>query len=224
MTRRELLRLAALAAVASPLAAACGDGGSGSRGPGAAKGVELVESDLGRSAGEPDAIPEVVAALQGFAGSLYGGLAAERGNVVLSPYSVAVALAMTLPGAAGRTADEMRTVLGVRDEARFHAGLNALTAYVEGLAGTQERADGSEAELALAGANQLYGQQGVTWERDFLDLLAREYGAGLRTVDYRNAHERARDLINGWVARRTHERIPELVPAGVLDPLTGSSW
>jgi serpin B len=194
--------------------AGCGDGGS------AATGLELVTSDVGRSVGQQDAVPQVVAALHAFAGGLYGRLAVEPGNLVLSPYSVAVALGMTLAGAGGRTAAEMRAVLGVTSGARFHGGMNALTTDVEGLAGRQERADGSEAELALAGANQLYGQRGVGWERDFLHLLAREYGAGLRTVDYQNAHEQARSLINDWVAGRTQDRIPELIPAGVLDQMT----
>ena len=180
----------------------------------------LVKSDAERSAGEPDAIPEVVAALHALAGGLYGRLAAEPGNLVLSPYSVAVALAMTLAGAGGRTADEMRDVLGVTADARFHGGLNALSAHVEGLAGSQDRADGSKAELALDGAHQLYGQSGTSWERDFLDLLAHEYGAGLRIVDFENAADEARVLINDWVAGRTQDRIPELVPAGVLDRLT----
>ena len=220
MTRRDALRLAVIAAIASPLAAACGDVDSGDRKSGTATELELVKSDLGRSAGKPDAIPEVVAALHALAGGLYGRLAAEPGNLVLSPFSVAVALGMTLPGAGGRTADEMREVLGVTSDAPFHGGLNALTGYVEGLAGPQDRADGSKAVLALDGANQLYGQQGVGWQPDFLDLLAREYGAGVRTVDYQNAHEEARVLINDWVAGRTQDRIPELIPAGVLDHLT----
>ena len=219
MTRRDVLRLAVLAAIASPLAAACGDGG-GNRKTGTTTEMKLVKSDLRRSAGEPDAIPEVVAGLHGLAGGLYGSLAAEQGNLALSPYSVAVALGMTLPGAGGRTAAEMRDVLGVTSDARFHDGLNALTAYIEGLAGPQDRTDGSKAELGLDAANQLYGQEGVGWERDFLDLLAREYGAGLRIVDYQSAHEQARVLINDWVAGRTHDRIPELIPAGVLDGLT----
>lgn len=127
MTRRDALRLAVFAAIASPLAAACGDGGKGNREPGTATELELVKSDLRRSAGEPDAIPDVVAALHALAGGLYGRLAAEPGNLVLSPYSVGVALGMTLPGAGGRTAAEMRDVLGVTTDARFHGGLNALT-------------------------------------------------------------------------------------------------
>jgi serpin B len=219
MTRRDVLQLAVLAVIASPLAAACGAGG-GNRKLGTTTEMKLVKSDLRRSAGAPEVIPEVVAALQGLAGGLYGRLAAKQGNLVLSPYSVAVALGMTLPGAGGRTAAEMRDVLGVKGDARFHSGLNALTAYMESLAGPQERSDGSRVELALDPANQLYGQQGVRWERAFLDLLAREYGAGLRTVDYQSANEQARVLINDWVAGRTHDRIQELIPAGVLDGLT----
>lgn len=220
ITRRDACRLAVLAAFAAPLAAACGDNGGEKRESGGVTELELVKSDVPRSAGEADAIPEVVAALHTLASGLYGDLASQPGNVVLSPYSVAVALGMTLPGAGGRTAAQMRDVLGVSDDARFHGGLNALTAYVEGLAGPQRRADGSEAELALDSANQLYGQRGVGWERDFLDLLAREYGAGLRTVDFETAHEQARVLINDWVAGRTQGRIPELIPDGVLDTLT----
>lgn len=220
MKRRDALQLAAISAITSPLLAACGDVDRGDPKSGTATELELVKSNLRRSPGTPDAIPEVVAALHAFAGGLYGRLAAESGNLVLSPYSVAVALGMTLSGAGGRTAAEMRDVLGVASDAPFHGGLNALTEYIEGLAGPQDRADGSKAVLALGGANQLYGQQGVGWERDFLDMLAGEYGAGMQTVDYQNAHEEARVLINDWVAGRTQDRIRELIPAGLLNPLT----
>ncbi len=182
--------------------------------------LELVKADVARSTGQPDAIPGVVVAVQALAGELYGLLATRPGNLALSPYSVVVALGMTMAGAGGRTAAEMGELLGVSDADRFHRGLNALTAHVEQLAGQQERVDGSDAELTLEAANQLFAQQGVSWERDFLDLLAREYGAGVRTVDYRAAHEEARALINEWVADRTRDRIPELIPAGVLDAMT----
>lgn len=215
-----MLRLAVLAAAGSPLMTACGEGDDAARRPGPRTTIGLVSSSSARSTGVPEAIPEVLRALSGFAGDLYGRLASGQQNLVFSPYSAAVALAMTLPGANGRTATEIRQVLGVTDDARFHGGLNALTRHVEGLAGPQERADGSTARVALDAANQLFGQDGVGWEPDFLDALAREYGAGLRTVDYQQAHEQARTLINAWVADRTHDRIPQLVPAGALDALT----
>ncbi|KAA1424340.1 serpin family protein [Nocardioides antri] len=226
ITRRDAIRLAALAALAQPLLAACGggddDGNDKGRHPGGGNvqdggPLELVRSVVDRVPGDPGAVPDVVAAMHRFAGGVYDGLPTD-GNLVLSPYSIAVALGMTLNGAGGRTAEEMRTVLGADD--RFHAGLNALTAHVESLAGQQERADGSKADIALDAANQLFGQQGVGWEEGFLDPLSEQYGAGIRLVDFETAAEEARVLINGWVEEQTHDRIEDLIPEGVLDQLT----
>jgi len=220
ITRRDAVRLAVLATLASPLLAACGSDEKGTpSGPDVAGGgrLDLVSSDTERAPGDVAAIPDVVAAMHRFAGGVYGALPTD-GNLVMSPYSIAVALGMTLTGAGGKTADEMRQVLGADD--RFHAGLNALTSYVEGLAGRQERADGSEAEIALDAANQLFGQRGVDWEQPFLDVLAEQYGAGMRIVDFETATEDARVLINDWVEGRTNDRIQDLIPEGVLDAFT----
>lgn len=178
--------------------------------------VELLSSDTDRAVGDPRAIPDVVAAMHAFAGDLYGALP-TGGNLVVSPYSVVAALGMVLTGAAGRTASEMRDVLGAGDG--FHAGLNALTAHVESLAGRVERG-GERQEIVLDSANQLFGHKGVGWERRFLDLLAREYGASMRTVDFERATEQARLLINEWVAGRTHDKIVDLIAPGVLDATT----
>ena len=105
--------------------------------------VGLVSSEVQRAPGDSAAIGPVVDALHGFAGGLYGELSRASGNLALSPYSVAVALGMTVNGAAGPTADEMRKVLGLEDRRstsrRSTAGSNALTQAVEGLAGSFER-------------------------------------------------------------------------------------
>ena len=226
--RRESLRLALLGlsvAGGGGLLAACADGGDGGGGTGPEPDVpgeiELVSSDVKRAAGDPALVADVVAGLDALAGGLYGGLAGTEGNLVLSPYSVLVALGMTMVGAAGRTAEEMRSVLGVGDLGdRWHKGVNALTSHVEGLAGRQTRADGTKADVLLGTANQLFGERDVRWERDFLDILAKEYGAGLRAVDFRGAAEQARALINDWVEDQTDDRIEDLIPDGVLDALT----
>ncbi len=218
--RRDTLRLGLLALGATSLAACSGGGGGGRPAPGA-DGIELVSSEVRRAAGDPTLLAEVEAGLHALAGGLYDGLRAGDDNLVLSPYSVLVALGMTLAGAAGTTAREMRAVLGAEDLGdRWHKGVNALTAAVDGLAGQQERKDGSKAELALATANQLFGQRGVGWSADFVDLLAKEYGAPLRGVDFEGATEQARTQVNAWVEDQTADRIVDLVPPGVLDPST----
>ncbi len=221
--RRSALQLG-IAALGACALTACGDDGPSPRGrtPAEVDGIELVSSDVRRAAGDPSLVAPVVAGLDAFAGRLYGELAGAGGdNLVISPYSVLVALGMTLTGAAGTTADEMRTVLGVGDLGqRWHKGVNALTATIEGLAGEHERADGSKAELQLSTADQVFGQRGVAWESDFLDLLAKEYGAGLRTVDFETAAERARTAINAWVEVQTHDRIVDLLAEGAVDAST----
>lgn len=223
--RRDTLRYGllglALVGGAGALTACAADQTPGLKPKGESDEIELVSSDVKRASGDATVVPDVVAGLEALAGQLYGGLAEKPGNLVFSPYSVLVALGMTVVGAAGKTAEEMNDVLGVGDLGdRWHKGVNALTAHVDGLAGKQQRSDGTEAELALATANQLFGQQGVGWEAEFLDLLAKEYGAGLRAVDFENAAEEARVLINAWVEDQTRERIVDLIPEGVLDNLT----
>ncbi|GAA1503230.1 serpin family protein [Nocardioides humi] len=221
LARRTALQLG-LAALAVGTVSGCGDDVIVDPEPAGPDGeIELVSSDVPRAAGDVTVLPDVVAGLRTLASGLYDGVAAQPGNVVLSPYSVLVALGMTLVGAAGTTADEMRGVLGVGDLGdRWHKGVNALTSYVEGLAGSQQRADGSAATLVLTTANQLFGQREVGWSADFLDLLAKEYGAPIRAVDFAGATEDARVLINDWVEQQTNDRIVDLIPEGVLDTLT----
>ncbi|XBB67864.1 serpin family protein [Nocardioides sp. WV_118_6] len=229
LDRRTTVQLGLAALGASFLTACSGSGSDGGEpqaeptAPGGDDAIELVSSGVRRAAGDPALVPDVVAGLHTFAGRLYDALAREhRGdNLVLSPFSVLVALGMTLTGAAGRTATEMREVLGVGDLGeRWHQGVNALTRSLEGLAGEQKRLDGSTAELALATADQLFGQKGVAWEREFVDLLAKEYGAPVRAVDFVEHTEQSRRLINDWVEEQTADRIVDLVPEGVLDPAT----
>lgn len=226
MNGRELARaLAALTAGAGApgLLAACADtpdrgGSEGTDVPPA--GIRLVSADVRRAPGDVGALPDTVSAMRSFAGRLYGDLAARPGNLALSPYSVAVALAMTANGAGGTTLQEMADVLGVDDLDRHNRGLNALTRSCGRLAGVKQRADGSEAALQLAAANQLFGQHDVAWTGAFLEVLAREYDAGMRTVDFARAAERARQLVNSWTVEQTRDRIPEILPPGVVDSAT----
>jgi serpin B len=54
----------------------------------------------------------------------------------------------------------------------------------------------------------------------YLDLLARNYGAGMALLDFENEPEKARRAINDWVGKQTEERISDLLPEGSISPLT----
>jgi serpin B len=220
LSRRELLRagtLGGLVVAAPGLFAGCSDDGSPPP-KDAADGIRLVSSDVARATVDPAAIDTGAASVLALGGGLYGQFVGAGGNLGLSPYSAAVALGMTVNGAVGATRDEMLEVLAASDTASLDDGLNALTAYVESLAGPVPHE--KDAEIALASANQLFGQAGFEWQEPFLDALARSFGAGLREVDYVGASEKARTAINGWTAEQTHDRIPEIIPQGAVNEMT----
>jgi serpin B len=162
----------------------------------------------------------VVSSLAGFATDLWPHLGSSADNLALSPYSIAVALSMTANGAAGPTQAQMLDVLHIDSLATYNAGVAALTQQIESLAGPVKRADGTTDEIALATADQLFGDGQTEWGKAFLTVLAKEYGAGMRTVDFRHAAEAARQLINEWTSGQTHGRIPTILPPGVVDSTT----
>ena len=148
-----------------------------------------------------------------FALDLYANLQKEPGNLFLSPFSISTALAMTYAGARGDTAAQMAQALhfDLQPE-QLHPAFGALQYDLAG-----ERTDKS---YKLFIANALWGQQGFAILQPFLDLTARNYGAGLRTVDFQRETEAARKTINNWVEERTNRKIKDLIKQGMLTPAT----
>ncbi len=224
LDRRDALRLLSLAVLAvgaSQTLTACGETADGPRRSDMTSAeLEQVSSQVVRAPGSLKDLPAAVASLHALGAGLYSRLAARDGNLALSPYSAGVALALAANGAVGPTQDEMLGVLDAADVESLNSGLNALTAYVDSLAGTRRREDGTTAELRLTTANTLFGQRSTAWEQDFLDTLAREYSAGMIGVDYVGDPEAARNAINRWTAERTADKIRELLAEGTVHPLT----
>jgi len=54
----------------------------------------------------------------------------------------------------------------------------------------------------------------------FLNVLASNYGAGLRGLDFINQPEQSRQIINQWVEEQTEGRIKDLIPEGIITNLT----
>lgn len=143
---------------------------------------------------------------------------------MFSPYSIALALAMTRDGAAGGTAAEMDAVLHAPLVGDIDKGFNSLDQALAKRAGSYPGGFGAsgpqQATLELSTADRLFAQRGFDFGQPYLDRIASSYGAGIGVVDYARAAEDARRTINGWVADQTKTRIPELVPTGVLNELT----
>ena len=185
--------------------------------------AQVVKSDVPRNA-SPTVNPEDIEALatgnQAFALDLYQALVEkEDGNLFYSPYSISAALAMTYAGARGETEDEMAEVMHFTlPQDRFHPAFNALDL---GFTRLGEDIEGDERKgFKLSIVNAIWGQKDYDFLPEYLDLLSKNYGAGLRVLDFAADPEKARQIINDWVLDQTEEKIEDLLREGILDSAT----
>ena len=129
-------------------------------------------------------------------------------NVFISPLSVSMALNMTLNGAAGATADEMRTAL--RESGYSTADINA---YSRELREALLRAD---PKTTIGIANSIWYRQGATVKAPFIEANRTYYDAEVQALDFSSPTATA--TINGWCAQKTHNKIKEIVKQ--VDPTT----
>ena len=154
--------------------------------------------------------------------------ASDRGNLLLSPYSIEVALTMAYTGADGRTRDEMQRVLHLpTDDAAVLDGFSTLTKELDDLQAVSRRRSeedhkhgGGEDPIVINVANRLFAQSGYAFRPTFTTTLRDRFAAPLDELDFVHSAEPARIAINDWVSGETHERIRDLVPSGTIDAST----
>ena len=159
------------------------------------------------TADDPD-VARIALENNAFTLDMHQQLSADGGNVFHSPFSMNAALSMTYAGAQGTTASEMAQVLHIEADAPHHEPLGAL---IRDLDGARRRA------YSLDVANRIWGQDSMAWNADFLALNEDAYGAPTVMTDFAADPEGAREEINGWVKDTTHDKIPELLPPGIVN-------
>jgi len=154
-----------------------------------------------------------------FAFDLYQALSQKDGNLFYSPYSISLALVMTYAGARSETAQQMAdTFHFMLSQERLHPAFNSVDIELSQRGKGAKGKDGEGFRLNIV--NAIWGQKGYEFLSQFLDLLAENYGAGLRPLDFANAPEESRITINNWVSDQTEGRIEDLIPQGLIDALT----
>ncbi|GMW03442.1 MAG: serpin [Candidatus Hydrogenedentota bacterium] len=156
---------------------------------------------------------DVIVGLNTFTLDLFRMMLAEEApatNTIVSPYSVATALAMAYAGARGQTADEMSQTLHFSGNTpAFHQAL--------GKVGTELT---SSQEYQLLVANALWPSKQYTLLESYLTSMRNAYKTELSTLDYAGEAEASRETINTWVEEKTNDRILDLIPEGSLDAAT----
>ncbi len=154
-----------------------------------------------------------------FAVGLYQTLKSGEGNLFYSPYSISMALAMTYAGAKGTTAQQMAdTLYFTLSQDSLHTTFNGLDQQLASRGQGAKDKEGQSFKLNIV--NALWGQKGYQFLSQYLDLLAQNYGAGMRLLDFRNAPDASRLTINKWVADQTKDKIQDLIPPGAIDTMT----
>jgi len=128
-------------------------------------------------------------------------------NLVVSPLSVAMALAMTYNGAAGTTREAMQQTLqlfGMTDK-----DVNESFGTLMG------RLTQADAKITTSIANSIWFRKGFAVEEPFLQANQDYFDARVADLDF--SEDGAADIINAWVSRQTHDKIPTIVEPP-LDP------
>jgi serpin B len=142
---------------------------------------------------------EAAASNNAFSLELFRGIRSESKNLVCSPYSVTLALAMTMAGARGQTQAQMKQALQIDlPYYRVNRALNALD-----LSLTQYE--------QFSCADSIWGQTGRGFKEPFLNVLAQYYGAPLQSLDLDGDYAGACRVINAWVSDKTKGRINDLM-------------
>lgn len=129
-------------------------------------------------------------------------------NVFISSFSVAIALAMTYNGAEGQTRKALAELLGLTG-----FGLQQINKVNADFMSMQ---DGIDPKVQLAIANSIWVRIGTTLSPDFIQQIKDYYAGEVASLDFE--HPDAADIINKWVADKTHEKIRELVTPPLVRP------
>jgi serine protease inhibitor len=126
----------------------------------------------------------------------------EHENIMVSPLSVSLALAMTYNGANGETKTAMEKTLkvyGLTPEdinTSYRYLVNALKSL--------------DPKVLLEIANAIFYRDDFEVENEFVSINKNYYDAEVSALDFGN-EQQSLETINGWVAEKTHDKIESII-------------
>ncbi|XP_062603133.1 leukocyte elastase inhibitor-like [Saccostrea cucullata] len=142
---------------------------------------------------------------------LYNVLSEGNDNLILSPYSVTIALMLTMLGTKGESEAQIKQVLGLSGIPDPHKAYKDLHFTLTG-----KYKEGTE----LAIANRIYSKLGLHIRESYKQKSIEVYNSELELLDFVGNPEGSRSIINTWVEEQTNNKIKDLIPPGVINNLT----
>ncbi|MEA3449345.1 MAG: serpin family protein [Bacteroidota bacterium] len=125
----------------------------------------------------------------------------ENTNLMISPLSVNLALAMTANGAKENTLDEMLEVMDFEDY-----NMEAFNAYFKYI---MEELTELDPEVEMDIANSIWYRNDFNVLPSFLDVNKQYYDAEITALNFTSPD--AVSIINDWVADATHQKIDKII-------------
>ena len=122
-------------------------------------------------------------------------------NVMISPLSVSLALSMAYNGAEGETKIQMEEVMkmtGLSVDQINDLNKKLVAALLA-----------HDASVTLEIANSIWYRNDFTVRPDFIGVNQKYYDAEVSSLDFTDPD--TKDVINGWVADKTHDKIMDIV-------------
>ncbi len=147
-----------------------------------------------------------------FTFELFSNINIVNDNLFLSPFSVSTALAMTYEGARTKTRAEMSEVLHFPEEAKT---INSNFKNI--ISDTQKTTNPKFYILNIA--NSIWAQNDYKFLHSFFETVQKYYDAKIETVNFKDkdTRELARIKINNWTAKKTKNKIKDLLDKNSLD-------
>nr|AGM71678.1 serpin [Panstrongylus megistus] len=142
-----------------------------------------------------------------FAFDLYLALRKPLENMMVSPISVQILLALVYTGAGGNTATEMAKVLQIPDKVE-----DVLNRYKELI----EYLEDSPLNLGL----KMFLEKTLAVKPEFQERASMYFRSKVSSVNFIANPEETRKEINQWVEQKTNNKIKYLLSEGTVDSLT----
>lgn len=125
----------------------------------------------------------------------------DEENIMISPLSISVALAMAYNGADSDTKTEMEKTLKVNGltTEQINASYKSLISALQSL----------DKDVVFEIADAIFYTQGFSIKQNFLEINKTIYDAEVQSLDFTSPS--AIETINNWVADKTHDKIQSIV-------------
>jgi serpin B len=153
-----------------------------------------------------DALAQVLEGNAILTNSLYRVLAKQDGNVFFSPFSIHTILSTLHQGAEDETAKILADVLKIPDAKSTALAYKSILTELKSIE-----------DAVLLMANKICIRQSETFEDEFKKEVREKFDSEVEVVDFEKNKSGAVKKINKWIAKKTGNKIKEIVNVEMID-------